>query len=353
MRCGVGDYTASLARALQDSDKAQIAVLTGEGAKIEVASGVEVIQVPDWRLRSVVHILRVIARWNPDLVHIQFPTQGYAGYWLPWTSPLVLRMSGFRVVQTWHEFFPMGGHRRSFIPCIACDTAIVVRPEFMKSISTWYRWLLRKSKIVFIPGASSVPHSRLSEAARAHLHEELVAGQERVVTYFGFAHPNKGVEQLFQIANPERDRLVLLCDLQDTNDYQKKILDECQRSPWINKVTVTGFLPSEKVADILAASDAVVLPFPGGGGDWNSSLTAVLAQGTLVVTTSISKDGYDPKSNVFFAKPGDINSMASALVAYGGRKISRSNNPDQDWARIAASHLDVYTEVLKKSRGSK
>jgi len=182
----------------------------------------------------------------------------------------------------------------------------------------------------------------------AHLHEELAAGRQRVVTYFGFAYRNKGVELLFKIADPERDRIVLLCDLREANPYQKHILEMCQLPPWTNSIRVTGFLPIARVADILAASDAVVLPFPGGGGDWNSTLNAVLAQGTLAISTSLSQEGYDPATNVFYCKPGDVSSMVFGLANYSGKKIDPSRDPDKDWERSADSHLDVYMHTINK-----
>ena len=352
MRCGVGDYAATLANALQELGNVTVGVLVGE-SNVCKPVGVEIIQGPGWRLRYAFAVLRTIIAWRPDVVHLQFPTQGYGGRLLPLVLPLLLRAAGCRIVQTWHEFLPMGSHHSSFVLCAARGTVIVVRSNYIASLSGWYRWLLRRSKIVFIPGASSVPQSQLSVEELAHLREKLAAGQQRVITYFGFANPNKGVEQLFQIANPERDRIVMLCDLQPANPYQRKILDESKKSSWANKVTVTGFLPAQEAADILAASDAVVLPFPGGGGNWNSSLAAIRAQGTLAITTSLSREGYDSQGNVYFCEPGDVEAMGSALTAYLGRKIIPSHHPEQEWMRIAASHFDVYRDVLAQTREAK
>jgi glycosyltransferase involved in cell wall biosynthesis len=346
MRCGVGDYTAKLGCAIKDSGKADVIFLSSLGQPIALR-GVELIQIRNWSVRLLPEILRILSACRPDIVHIQFPSHGYAPYWLPWTLPLVLRVVGFRVVQTWHEFLPMGGHKSSLLPSVACDTAIVVRPHFRQNISSWYRLLLRRKEIVYIPGASSIPRSRLSAAQREQLHADLRQGQDRVVTYFGFANPNKGVELIFRIADPRRDRIVLVCDLAEENPYQRGILSWCDGPDWRGKATVTGFLPADQVADVLAVSDAVVLPFPAGGGRWNSSISAALEQGTLVITTSDSENGYDPVSNIFYCRPGDVESMARALATYGGRK---NQGVDSAWNRIAAEHLQVYGRVLTRGR---
>src|SRR3954470_6565619 len=293
MPCGVGDYTASLANALHKSGKVKVGILIGPDVR-PISETIEFLCGPGWRLRSAPKMLKTITAWRPDIVHLQFPTQGYAGYLLPWFLPLLLRMSGIPIIQTWHEYLPMGTRLATILICIASGTVIVVRPNYINSLSAWYRLLLTKSRLVLVPGASSVPRSRLLARELAHLHEELAAGRQRVVTYFGFAYPKKGVELLFKIADPKTDRIVLLCDLREADPYQKGLLEMCQRPPWTNSIRVTGFLPIERVADILAASDAVVLPFPGGGGDWNSTLNAVLAQGTLAISASLSQEGYDP-----------------------------------------------------------
>jgi len=86
MRCGVGDYTAGLARALRDSGKARVAVLIGEHGGEEEA-GIDLIRIRGWGLCNALGALRAVARWKPDLVHLQFPTQGYRSDWLPWFFP--------------------------------------------------------------------------------------------------------------------------------------------------------------------------------------------------------------------------------------------------------------------------
>src|SRR5262249_43325775 len=155
--------------------------------------------------------------------------------------------------------------------------------------------------------------SRLAERERAGLHEELAGGQERVVSYFGFAYPHKGLETLFEVADPARDRLVLACDLSESDPYHHAILAKCDEARWRGRVTIAGFLPADRLADVLCASDAVVLPFTGGGGEWNTSLHAVAMQGVFLVTTSTSTLAYDAERNIQYCAPGDVEGMRAAL----------------------------------------
>src|SRR5260370_39959271 len=94
----------------------------------------------------------------------------------------------------------------------------------------------------------------------------------RLVAYFRFAYRPKRVELLFEIADPSQHHLVVIGDLNSKDEYHKSILDRANQAPWSGKATVTGFLPAEEVGRILAAADAIVLPFQDGGGIWNTSI---------------------------------------------------------------------------------
>jgi hypothetical protein len=91
-------------------------------------------------------------------------------------------------------------------------------------------------------------------------------------------------------------------------------------------------------------SDAVVLPFTEGGGDWNSSLQAAAVQGVFLVTTSSTAKGYDPKHNVHYCPPGDVACMRAALESRMGHRIEPAGETNREWTRIAEAHLRVYSE---------
>jgi glycosyltransferase involved in cell wall biosynthesis len=341
MCCGVGDYTAGLARALRDTGKVRIAVLTGEHGG-EEETGIGMVRIPGWSLWNALSALRAVVKWKADIVHVQLPTQGYRSDWLPWILPLLLRLAGIRVVQTWHEIMPMG--LRSLPLCFSQGAVVVVRPNYFESMAGWCRRLLANRRMVYVPSAPSIPRSRLTESDRNKLHAKLAAGQDRVVSYFGFAYPHKGMEALFEIADSKRDRLVLICELRESDPYHRLILDKCRDPQWDGKASVTGFLPSEEIADVLYASDAVVLPFTAGGGDWNTSLQAAAIQGVFLVTTSLTKQGYDAKDNLHYCLPRDVTCMRAALNSRVGHRVEPAGDADREWARIAEAHLRVYGE---------
>src|ERR1700733_10933458 len=89
MKCGVGDYTASLARALGRCKNTSVAVLTDVAAPpVPPDLEFEVFPIADgWRMLDVFLIASTARRWRPDIVHVQYPTQGYGRRFLPWLLP--------------------------------------------------------------------------------------------------------------------------------------------------------------------------------------------------------------------------------------------------------------------------
>jgi glycosyltransferase involved in cell wall biosynthesis len=355
MKCGVGDYTAHLAKALSRRVDSTVAVLTDVSATpIPSDFDFEVLPVSrGWRMADVVRIASAARRWRPDLVHIQYPTQGYGRRYLPWLLPSLFRVAGVPVVQTWHGYDSRRMSRR-FIPnSVLTGGLIVVRPEYIDMMSPLYKWLNRRKHVKFIPNAATIPATKLAEQEKTSLRMRLSPGNSNLVAFFGFAYPDRGVELLFQIADPARHSIVLISDLSSNDAYQASILDYANREPWDGKVTITGYLPAEEVGRILAAADALVLPFRDGGGMWNTSIRAGATQGTFVLTTARERQGYDSGDNVYYARPDDVADMKSALQRFiGRRKNPTIESMNSIWDTIALDHASLY-ETVASSRVQK
>lgn len=347
MKCGVGDYTHHLSQALADVPGVRIGVLTDLRAREGLADRrYELLPgVRNWTLSEVPALLNTLRRWNPAVTHFQFPTQGYGRRIMPWFLPLILRICRRQVVQTWHEYCPMG-RWRNFPVSLATGGLIAVRPNFLERMPPGYRWLNRHKKFRFIPNACTIPPILLSDNDRLSIRAQLGSPGKPLFTYFGFAYPAKGIEDLFQIADPDRHHILLICDLDSSDPYHKLILDHARDSRWRGSVTLLGFQPVQELARLLAASDVIVLPFREGGGLWNSSLHGAAAQGTFILTTSRERNGFEPDNNVYYAKPGDYKGMRQALHEYSGRRNPHSSPKVRiTWPEIAKSHLDLYTQM--------
>jgi glycosyltransferase involved in cell wall biosynthesis len=183
---------------------------------------------------------------------------------------------------------------------------------------------------------------------------QFCGGTKVLVAFFGFANPRKGVERVFDIADPTEHCLVLICDLNPSDSYHRKLLLRMNGQAWLGNASTTGFLPPDQVARLLSAADAVVLPFPEGGGVWSTSAQAAMAQGTFLLVTSGDRRGYDAVKNVYYADPVDVDEMRRALRSRAGTRLIVDDRVKSTWDSIAQEHALVYRAQMARrpSRGS-
>jgi glycosyltransferase involved in cell wall biosynthesis len=344
-RCGVGDYTARLAEALARSGEMVVGVLTQRTAAAASATGVEVLATArSWRLWELPALLGRIRGWRPDLIHIHYPSQGFGWRLLPALLPALCKAFGFRVVQTWHEPWPMQDSHRFLLQRMATDGLLFVRPDYVALMPPLLRRFMPSCPTRTIGSAGALPASRMSEEERRQLRQRHLAGRQFLVVFFGFVHPAKGVEQLFEIADPLTHSLVIAGGILD-NAYRKQLEDVAAVRGWKEQIHYTGYLEQEDAADLIAAADAVVLPFLQGGGEWNTSIHGALAQGTLVITTARAGFGDDPVRNLYTAAVSDVQDMSFALRTLAGRRMQAV--PQEGWGAVARAHADFYQQILR------
>jgi glycosyltransferase involved in cell wall biosynthesis len=348
MRCGVGDYTQRLVAALRQRN--EVSVLTGASIGTSTADQVHKF-VRTWRRGAVADLKVALERTRPDIVHIQFPTQGYDS-----VTGLVAIAAHCRlraklpVVATMHEYLPdtFGQvDRHIYALAILAIRILVVRPQYHERIPRRVRLLMPSKKIRFIGNASSVPAVTMTPGEREAAKRALGAGSARIVAFFGFSYPHKGVDQLFSFASPALHHLLLIGEITPHDPYHARLLELAASPEWKGKVTITGFVDPQEAGRLLACADAVAFPYRGGGGVWNSSLHAALSQETFILATSADRRGYDQEMNIYYAEPDNLNEMRSALLAYQGMR-GRKRQPVTDaWSAIAIAHEEVYASLLK------
>lgn len=351
MMCGVGDYTCALVNSLR-AQGVDVRVLTSELKKdIPVKENEFWIRrvMKIWRLNAYLTFIKELEDFQPDIVHIQDPTQGYHFMMAP--ISIVLRafiIKKMSIVWTWHEFPPPINHRRfmMFIAMsIMAKAIIVVRHNYKQRLSKLISCLLLGKPFEFIPNASVIPKVDLDFQEIANLRKTIPHGDKKIIVFFGFIYPNKGIERLFEIADPAKHHIILIGKFDGNYEYHQKILAISKNPDWSNNVTFLGFLSPENVAKYIRSADAVVLPYLEGAGSWNTSLHAAMLQGSFVLTTSLSQIGYDNENNIFYAAPDDIPSMREALLQYCGvrKDVKAIEDP---WTKIAIDHIKLYNQIL-------
>ena len=350
MLCGVGDYSARLATALREAG-VDLHVLTTrlQGPRLEEDPPWVHRKMPFWTSRAYPEFREALEMIKPDLVHVQYPSQGYDYATAPAILMLMARLRRrFAIVSTWHEYPPerlTKGKICQLILALISRAIVVVRPAYSARVLGILSIALGDNPICFIPNSSVIPRVTVTEDEKTVLIRDFASGQRKIVTFFGFAYPHKGVEQIFEIANPTQHHLLLIGNLTQTDPYHVELRRLADSERWRGRVTITGYVDPLVAARYLAVSDAVVFPFTGGGGSWNSSLHAVTEQGTFAIVTSTARSGYDDKDSVYYAAPGDVPEMAAALCSHAGTKLSRVRKGGA-WEDIAREHIDLYRKCL-------
>lgn len=344
VKCGVGDYTARLAGTLAAVPGLEVGIITGPGA-MDVP-GVKLLAPPaSWEWAELDTILATVAGFAPDIAHIQYPTTGYGRHTMPYWIPRALTRRGVCVVQTWHEPLRWRSLLWYLPAALTAGGLVVAEPDFRERAAAWVSSMPAMKRMRFIPVGSSIPRCQLDDAERAAIRSRYCPAGERMIAYFGFASPAKRIEVLLDVADPLRDRLVLLCDLDEGDPYHKELLTALNGGVWRGRTTVTGFLPAGEVGKVLAAADATVLPFADGVAFRNTSFLAARAQGTFVLTTSRSRHGYVEDENVFYARPDDVAGMKAALARYVGMRAPVTSG--DEWQGIAEQHREYYQTILE------
>lgn len=354
MKCGVGDYTSLLAGTIAKQQGMKVAVLTSKAAQANaIDPHVEVLPIiKNWGFHEILKVLQIIHAWSPSIVHIQYPTRGYGRKMMPHFLPMMLKIMKIQVVQTWHEPLSRKGWFRNLPNALMSGALVVVEPDYKMMLPGWYRRILSCKKIKFIPVGSSISQIKLKDLERHTIRASFDAASDRLIAYFGFVSPSKGIESLFDVCDPATDRIALICDLDLSDPYHNTLLNRIKSEPWAGKIFVTGFQQPEDVARILAASDAAVFPFVGGVSFRNTSVLAAKTQGTFVLTTSSERHGYDPAANIYYARLADTTDMRRALKLYSGNNSSKQNFATDEWDFIGKEHLKVYRNAVNGSNSS-
>ena len=346
MPCGVGSYTLQLARSLAARPGVDVAVLTSKDAGAG-PTGVTVLPVMDkWTFGEVGRVVKAIREWRPDLVHVQYPTLGYGFARMPVLVPLISWLLGKRVVCTFHEPYDHGGLPRFVVQSRPAFKSIVVRPNYEALLPRMARWFLPARNRVYIASESAIPRCTATLLARAALRAAMLDGRQRLVVFFGFLSQQKGADRLFDICNPATDHIVFVGQALPADCAGDRLAALAAQSPWAGHVSFTGFLSETECADMLAAADAVVLPFRNGGGVWNSSIQAAVQQGVAVITTSYENRGLDRDRHVHWSGVDDIDDMRSALDRLAGTRRDASLGEVDEWHSIAARHCELYQDAL-------
>ena len=343
MKCGVGSYTQRLAIALAERRAVSVGILTDkDAANNTLSANFETYAViKKWHFFELLKVIKCVLNFNPDIIHIQYPTQGYSGR-MPMLLPLLMLLMGKKCLQTWHEpILDKSGMLLTF----RMKELITVRKELMSILPRFIKQRLGSTKLIWIPTASLLPTVIQSEQCRLEIRKKFITNEGVLLVFYGFLAPLKGIEVLFEIVARTNYHLIHACDFDEIDEYHNMLLDRIKSLNISSRVNIIGFLPDEELSSVLSASDVAIFPFRDGFQAFNTSVDGAISHGLFVLTTSTMINGYSELKNIYYAKIGDINEMILAIQKYSKIRIPMIPSTDA-WDIIADKHIRIYKEKI-------
>jgi glycosyltransferase involved in cell wall biosynthesis len=350
--CGIGDYTDRLAVAMAH-DGADVTVVTTAQAGLRTPRIYAVRPLAtDWSFGDLPRICRTILATRPEIVHVQFPGNGYGrGFGvttLPWA--LVALRPRLPVALTLHEFDALTRRQRLRIAAGAIPVRLIVTPSpgVDRSVGRYLGWRPWSSS-ASIGIASNIEPAVDGAAPAVDFRRQ---PDELVVGYWGFVRPDKGIEWLIpafaRVRATRPARLVMAGDPGPDLDHMNRVRELMEQAGIAADVVFTGALSRERLSASLRGFDVCVLPFRDGLSGNRGSYSAAVAHGLPVVTTSADGSVLGRVGTTWYVPPRDSAALAEAMLAQAEMpRGPLSSTVAGEWGSIASRHLALYRGLAK------
>ena len=319
--CGVADYTATLEQCLRRA-RVQVSVYSGRS----------------WGLSHAARIARELRASRADILHMQYPSTGY-GWKL---GPQLLGVLQ-PLVMTIHECSQAHILRQlSIYPFALRAPKIIFTNEYERRyVQQFVPSISYRSAV--IPIGNNVPVA-VGQVARLR----------SLVTYFGLIRPQKGLEQVLEMASLFKSRKnglsvrVVGTVRPGDEDYSRHLLDKAQGLP----VQWALGLDGEELSRALAETEVAYLPFPDGASERRGSLIAMLANGVAVLTTQGLHTPRAMESAILVTNsPIEAATLAEEMYNNPERRAAMQISARKyalifAWENIAAQHIAIYQQLI-------
>ncbi len=366
--CGVGDFTNKLVPELVRCG-VEVTVLTSDGyTGPGEAGGASVVKVArSWGPGALFKIARTVQERKMAALLVQYAPDLYppTPHWIH-ALPVVMKLlaPGVPSVFSMHTVGVSTAASKvsAGFMILTAPAILATNEEVTYLIGKYLPSMLRKTCEIPIGANIEPPHGGREEARRK-VREETGLGVEGIVlSHFGFYYPGKGVEQILEAAGKWKAgrrafRLFMIGGRRENDgDFYPALQERAASLGLSEEVIWTGYVTSERVTEILLASDLFLAPYEGGVSSRRGSLMAALVHGLPVLSTPSKIDTrYFREGENFAAAPFED---ADALAAEGAALM---DEPDRrarlragaealakvfSWPVIAADTRDFLDSVL-------
>ncbi len=300
-----------------------------------------------------------------DVVHIQwhhrFFVTGHGHYvdrvkrtWRFFRDVTSLKRRGVAIVWTVHN---LENHERAGVRwemyfnrrlAAAADAIIVHCDAAAELVRTAYR--ARRERIHVVPHAhygGAYPEPPDAEAARKALG---LAPDLRVLLFFGQIRAYKGVDQLLEVFSKIPDPKVRLAvvGLPKEPSLEKELRSKAATDDRI--VLDLDFVSDARLAEYIAASDAVVLPYADSLTSGSAMLAASLGRAAVMPAIGCMADF--PSDAAYLYDPADTDGLGRALAAAASAATAERGARARDyvtrwgWDDVARRLRGLYESCL-------
>ncbi len=308
-----------------------------------------------WRL------VRRVRADRPDLLLLQW----WVPYWTPSLtviSSLLKRPPATKIAMICHNVLPHDGggviDRRLALTVLRRVDALLVHSDLDLYRA---RALLPQAKILkaFLPTYEPVVQEVTAAVSSSLRTEWQVPNHRRLLLFFGFVRPYKGLEYLIQAMAHVRAQidahLLVVGEIWGSLTYYQRYAAEFGVADAIT--FINRYVPNEELPPIFAAADVVVLPYISATQSGVAQLA--FGFGKPVITTNVGglpevvQDGV----NGLIVPPQDATALARAIVRYFQEDLgpiltanvqAATAERAESWPRLVA----IITELARDLQGA-
>jgi glycosyltransferase involved in cell wall biosynthesis len=319
--CGIGDYTYKLKMKLDENN-------------IET----KVIDGLNWKTNPF-KIYKIIKKYNPDIIHIQYPLTGLSAHIL-----LLMCFLKYKILITAHEFAETHWTRKISMFIFPLSKAIIWTTNLELNNFKKYFPIRIPCKHKVIPIASNIPF----------LESKPYLQRDKIMGFFGGIRPSKGLEEFFELVELlEKENSFKIKVIGSTSEIYMDYFNSIKQKYSHYDIEWNLNLSEKDVAVELSKMKYIYLPFEDGASERRGSLLAAIGNGACVISTAGKYLTPIIKSSIRIA---DTHLMAKEIIENEEKNsITQSKNEINEvkkyynWDKIINLNIDLYKEVLKNS----
>lgn len=299
---------------------------------------------------SWLHVARCIRRRRPEWLILSW----WVVYWVPlyWLLLGAARAAGSRVLFLCHnvEEHESNGWKRWLTRGILLrgDALLVHTVDERERLKV----LVGDKRVAVVPLPSYEGlHVRLPDKAEARRRLTLGA-DEKIVLFFGFVRPYKGLQVLLRamplVLRRLPVRLLVAGEFWEKRGPYDRLIADLGLQAAVN--VDDRYIPDEEMADYFQAADVVVLPYTAVTGSAIASLAIGFHKPIVASAIGALKEVVIPGEMGLLVPPGDAVALAAALIefftCFGERESEIRNYAMELNRRLSWSSLVEAIEEL-------